>query len=110
MRADKVDMMALRLGLLSGHYRADRAWTADVLAEAQARLARWRTAVARDAGPDATDTIARLRDHLADDLDTPQALRAVDAWAAAAEAGDGADRSAPGQVRDAVDALLGVLL
>ncbi len=110
MRADKVDMMALRLGLLSGHYRADRAWTADVLAEAQARLDRWRAAVARDAGPDATDTIARLRDHLADDLDTPQALRAVDAWAAAAEAGDGADRSAPGQVRDAVDALLGVLL
>jgi L-cysteine:1D-myo-inositol 2-amino-2-deoxy-alpha-D-glucopyranoside ligase len=107
MRADKVDMMALRLGLLSGHYRADRAWTADVLAEAQARLGRWRAAVERDAGPDATDTIARLRDHLADDLDTPQALRAVDAWAAD---GAGTDRSAPGQVREAVDALLGVLL
>jgi L-cysteine:1D-myo-inositol 2-amino-2-deoxy-alpha-D-glucopyranoside ligase len=110
LRADKVDMMALRLGLLAGHYRADRAWTAEVLAEAQARLARWRAATRLDSGPDATGAIARLRDHLADDLDTPQALRAVDAWADAALSGDGADRSAPAELRAAVDALLGVLL
>jgi L-cysteine:1D-myo-inositol 2-amino-2-deoxy-alpha-D-glucopyranoside ligase len=108
LRADKVDMMAVRLGLLSGHYREDRAWTADVLAGAEARLARWRAAARQDTGPDAADLIGRLRDHLADDLDTPQALRAVDAWATAALAGDGKDRSAPGQVRDAIDALLGV--
>jgi len=106
LRADGVDMMALRLGLLSGHYREDRAWTPDVLAQAQERLARWRAAVERDAGPDATDVIARLRDHLADDLDTRQALRAVDAWAA----DSGTDRSAPGRLREAVDALLGVAL
>jgi L-cysteine:1D-myo-inositol 2-amino-2-deoxy-alpha-D-glucopyranoside ligase len=106
LRADGVDMMALRLGLLSGHYREDRAWTPDVLAGAQERLARWRAAVDRDAGPDATDVIARLRDHLADDLDTRQALRAVDAWAA----DTGTDRSAPLQLREAVDALLGVAL
>jgi L-cysteine:1D-myo-inositol 2-amino-2-deoxy-alpha-D-glucopyranoside ligase len=106
LRADGVDMMALRLGLLSGHYRDDRAWTADVLADAQARLARWRAAADRDTGPDASAVITRLRDHLANDLDTPQALRAVDAWAA----DTGTDSSAPGQVRAAVDALLGVLL
>jgi len=110
LRADKVDMMALRLGLLSGHYRADRAWTAEVLAEAQARLARWREATRQLTGPDGTDVIRRLRDHLANDLDTPQALRAVDAWADAALAGDGTDRNAPAEVRAAVDALLGVLL
>ncbi len=106
LRADGVDMMAVRLGLLSGHYRTDRAWTPDVLAEASDRLARWRAAVTRDAGPDATGVIARLRDHLANDLDTPQALRAVDAWAA----DSGTDRSAPAQVSEAVDALLGVAL
>jgi L-cysteine:1D-myo-inositol 2-amino-2-deoxy-alpha-D-glucopyranoside ligase len=110
LRADKVDMMAVRLGLLSGHYRADRAWTAEVLTEAEARLARWRAAVRQDTGPDAADLIARLRDHLADDLDTPQALRAIDAWADAARSGDGSDRDAPSRVREAVDALLGVLL
>ncbi len=110
LRADHVDMMALRLALLSGHYRADRTWTPGVLAEAQARLDRWRSAARLEAGPDATGTVARLRDHLADDLDTPQALRAVDAWAGEALSGGGADRSAPALVRDAVDALLGVEL
>ena len=43
---------------------------------------------------------------LADDLDTAGALAAVDAWAA----GEGTDAAAPGLVRDAVDALLGVAL
>ncbi|MPZ85790.1 MAG: cysteine--1-D-myo-inosityl 2-amino-2-deoxy-alpha-D-glucopyranoside ligase [Actinophytocola sp.] len=110
LRADRVDMMGLRLGLLSGHYRTDRAWTSDVLDEALARVDRWRQAVARESGPPAEDTVARLRDHLADDLDTPQALRAVDAWAAAALAGDGSDPTAPALIRDALDALLGVAL
>lgn len=110
LRADKVDMMAVRLGLLAGHYRSDRSWTGDVLTTAQARLARWRAAVARTTGPDAADTVARLRDHLSDDLDTPKALLAVDAWADRALSGDGDDPAAPRQVHDAVDALLGVAL
>ena len=29
LRADRVDPMAIRLALISGHYRADRAWTDD---------------------------------------------------------------------------------
>jgi L-cysteine:1D-myo-inositol 2-amino-2-deoxy-alpha-D-glucopyranoside ligase len=103
-------MMALRLGLLSGHYREDRAWTPEVLAEAEARLARWRAAPGRESGPDPAATIARLRDHLSNDLDTPQALCAVDAWADDALSGSGNDRAAPAEVRAAVDALLGVLL
>jgi L-cysteine:1D-myo-inositol 2-amino-2-deoxy-alpha-D-glucopyranoside ligase len=50
--------------------------------------------------------VDRLRAHLADDLDTPGALAAVDAWAAE----EGADATAPRLARDAVDALLGVAL
>jgi L-cysteine:1D-myo-inositol 2-amino-2-deoxy-alpha-D-glucopyranoside ligase len=65
--------------------------------------------VAQDTGPDATDLVARLRAHLADDLDTPGALAAVDAWAEQARGG-GDDPTAPRLVRDAVDALLGVAL
>ncbi|OLF18102.1 cysteine--1-D-myo-inosityl 2-amino-2-deoxy-alpha-D-glucopyranoside ligase [Actinophytocola xanthii] len=110
LRADRVDMMAVRLGLLSGHYRSDRPWTDDVLTTAEDRLARWRAAVDGPGGPDATAAVARLRDHLSDDLDTPKALLAVDAWADQALAGDTRDQAAPELVRSAVDALLGVAL
>ncbi|OLF12259.1 cysteine--1-D-myo-inosityl 2-amino-2-deoxy-alpha-D-glucopyranoside ligase [Actinophytocola xinjiangensis] len=110
LRADQVDMMAVRLGLLSGHYRADRSWTDAVLAGAQARLARWRAATTAGQGQAAADTIARLRDHLSDDLDTPGAIQAVDAWAEATLSGAGADQDAPAQIRAAVDALLGIAL
>ncbi|MBV8933839.1 MAG: cysteine--1-D-myo-inosityl 2-amino-2-deoxy-alpha-D-glucopyranoside ligase [Kutzneria sp.] len=109
LRADRVDPAAIRLALLSGHYRTDRPWSDDLLGAASARLARWREAVARPAGPDAADTVARLRDHLSDDLDTPAALTAVDAWSGQALTGGGV-QSAPGLVRDAVDALLGIRL
>jgi L-cysteine:1D-myo-inositol 2-amino-2-deoxy-alpha-D-glucopyranoside ligase len=47
---------------------------------------------------------------LADDLDTPMALLAVDRWAKDAVTTGGRDASAPGLVRDLVDALLGVQL
>ncbi|HEY1571608.1 MAG TPA: cysteine--1-D-myo-inosityl 2-amino-2-deoxy-alpha-D-glucopyranoside ligase [Pseudonocardiaceae bacterium] len=110
LRADGVDPMAVRLGLLSGHYRADRAWTDDVLVQGQDRLDRWREAVGLAAGPPAEATIARLRDHLSDDLDTPAALAAVDAWAAEALTRHGTDPAAPRALRVAVDALLGVVL
>ena len=83
-----------------------RPWTKDLLATAQERLAAWRAAVGRDAGPDASELVARLRVHLADDLDTPGALAAVDAWAA----GSLPSPAAPRLARDAVDALLGVAL
>jgi L-cysteine:1D-myo-inositol 2-amino-2-deoxy-alpha-D-glucopyranoside ligase len=66
--------------------------------------------VSRAAGPDAADLVARLRAHLADDLDTPGALAAVDAWAGEARTDRGPDPAAPRLVRDAVDALLGVAL
>ncbi|HEV7981006.1 cysteine--1-D-myo-inosityl 2-amino-2-deoxy-alpha-D-glucopyranoside ligase [Amycolatopsis sp.] len=110
LRADGVDSAAVRLALFAGHYRADRAWTDDLLTTAEARLARWREAAALAAGPSVDDTIARLRDHLTNDLDTPKALAAADAWADEALKRQGTDSAAPGLFRDAVDALLGVLL
>jgi L-cysteine:1D-myo-inositol 2-amino-2-deoxy-alpha-D-glucopyranoside ligase len=106
LRADGVDPTAIRLGLLSGHYRANRDWTEDVLVAAEDRLARWRYATATSSGAPAADVIARVRDHLSDDLDTAGALAALDAWAAQG----GRDRQAPGQIRTAMDALLGIEL
>jgi L-cysteine:1D-myo-inositol 2-amino-2-deoxy-alpha-D-glucopyranoside ligase len=110
LRSQGVDPNAIRLALLAGHYRDDRPWTDDLLTAAQERLASWREAVALDAAPDATELVARLRTHLADDLDTPRALAAVDAWAARARERRGDDPTAPRSVRDAIDALLGVEL
>ena len=63
---------AIRLALLSQHYRASWEWTAALLDEAEARLERWRSAGQGDAALDA------VRERLDDDLDAPGALLAVD--------------------------------
>ncbi|MGV9784956.1 cysteine--1-D-myo-inosityl 2-amino-2-deoxy-alpha-D-glucopyranoside ligase [Nocardia farcinica] len=110
LRKDGVDPAAIRLGLLDGHYRQDRMWTDAALEAALARLARWRSATALSAGPAAHDTIARLRQHLADDLDSPKALAAVDNWVTEALDYGGSDSGAPAAIAEAVDALLGVRL
>jgi L-cysteine:1D-myo-inositol 2-amino-2-deoxy-alpha-D-glucopyranoside ligase len=108
LRGQGVEPSAIRLGLLAGHYRSDRFWDAQVLDEATARLHRWRSATALPAGPDAADTIARVRRYLADDLDTPKVLAALDGWATDALEYGGHDGSAPASVATAIDALLGV--
>jgi L-cysteine:1D-myo-inositol 2-amino-2-deoxy-alpha-D-glucopyranoside ligase len=110
LRGDGVDPMAIRLALLAGHYRTDREWTPDLLDTGVARLNRWREGVALPSGPAAEETVTRLRTYLADDLDTPKALQAVDAWASEALGGQGRDPGAPALIRSAVDALLGVAL
>lgn len=100
------DPMAIRLALLAHHYRDDWEWTPEQLAEAEARLARWRAAVARPAGPDGAAVLAGVRERIAGDLDAPGALAIIDAWTAA----EGNDTAAPGLVRDLADALLGLAL
>jgi L-cysteine:1D-myo-inositol 2-amino-2-deoxy-alpha-D-glucopyranoside ligase len=110
LRRDGHDPMAVRLALLAHHYRRDWSWTGDDLTGAEARLARWRDAVSRPAGPAAGGALDEVRRHLADDLDAPGALAVVDRWAAAAVTRGGADESAPGLVSRTVDALLGVHL
>lgn len=110
LRADKVDPMAVRLALLAGHYRSDRAWTGELLAAAQERLARWRRAAAAPAGPSGAEFLEGVRARLADDLDSPGALALADAWAEQALAGVGDDAGAPALFAKTVDALLGVAL
>jgi L-cysteine:1D-myo-inositol 2-amino-2-deoxy-alpha-D-glucopyranoside ligase len=117
--AGGADPMVIRLAILAHHYRQDWDWTDAGLVAAQARLDRWRAAVAAATAPAAPgypDTpatsgagvLAAVRERLADDLDAPGALAAVDAWADAALAAPGAADGA--LVRDTVDALLGIAL
>ena len=110
LRADGVDPMAVRLGLLSGHYRADREWTDDVLKDGEGRLARWRAAAAAPAGPSGEGLLAAVRESLGNDLDTPAVLAVVDAWCEAALTATGDDETAPALMARTVDALLGVRL
>jgi len=111
LRGEGVDPMAIRLALLSGHYRTDRAWTADLLTAAEERLATWRRAVALDAGAPAAPLLVGLRERLTDDLDSPGAIALVDAWAAQTLAGgEDQEEESPRIVCDAIDALLGVAL
>ncbi|MEU4833411.1 cysteine--1-D-myo-inosityl 2-amino-2-deoxy-alpha-D-glucopyranoside ligase [Streptosporangium sp. NPDC023615] len=104
------DPMAIRLALLAHHYRSDWEWTPGLLASAEVRLARWRSAAGLEAGPDATALLERVRARLADDLDAPGALAAVDDWAERALSQGGTDPDAPALVGRTVDALLGVAL
>ncbi|MGY2129605.1 cysteine--1-D-myo-inosityl 2-amino-2-deoxy-alpha-D-glucopyranoside ligase [Blastococcus sp. SYSU DS0617] len=111
LRGEGVDPMAIRLALLSGHYRTDRAWTPALLREAQERLGTWRRAVVQDSGAPAGPVLHALRERLTDDLDSPGAIAVVDAWAAATLSGAGErEEQSPTIVCDAVDALLGVAL
>ncbi|WP_066951246.1 cysteine--1-D-myo-inosityl 2-amino-2-deoxy-alpha-D-glucopyranoside ligase [Streptomyces lushanensis] len=110
LRREGVDPAAIRLALLAHHYRSDWEWTDAVLQEAVERLARWRAAVSRPDGPPSDAVVEEIREALADDLDAPAALVAVDRWAALQQSAGGTDEGAPGVVSRAVDALLGVAL
>jgi L-cysteine:1D-myo-inositol 2-amino-2-deoxy-alpha-D-glucopyranoside ligase len=110
LRRDGVDPAAIRLALHAHHYRSDWEWTDQVLRDAVARLERWRAAVSRPDGPAAEDMVEEVRAALADDLNAPEALAAVDRWVARQAETGGTDGSAPGVVSRTVDALLGVAL
>jgi L-cysteine:1D-myo-inositol 2-amino-2-deoxy-alpha-D-glucopyranoside ligase len=119
--AEGNDPMAVRLAIISHHYRADWDWTGGSLIAAAERLATWRAALQASnevragvagAGMEGAEAgrrvLAAMRARLADDLDSPGAIDVVDAWAMRALAGE-----APGSgslVGDAVDALLGIAL
>ncbi|WP_129662535.1 cysteine--1-D-myo-inosityl 2-amino-2-deoxy-alpha-D-glucopyranoside ligase [Phytoactinopolyspora endophytica] len=110
LRRGDTDPSAVRLALYAEHYRSCREWIDSSLDAAGQQLDRWRQAVRRPAGPDAIRVLADVRGRLADDLDTPAALRVVDQWTEQTLAGAGDDASAPGLVRDTVDTLLGIRL
>src|SRR5215212_2191857 len=110
LRASAVEPMAIRLALLGHYYREDWEWTDQLLVSAQDRLNRWREAVRLPAGLNADEVLVQLRAALAQDLDAPSALAAVDAWAGASMAIDSDDAEAPALVSRACEALLGVTL
>ena len=118
LRDSGTDPMAIRLAILAHHYRSDWEWTPEVLTGATTRLTRWRAAVSSATGsarapgvPAADDVLRTVRERLAEDLDAPGALAAIDAWADAALTAPGSIPPADARlIRDTADALLGVAL
>jgi L-cysteine:1D-myo-inositol 2-amino-2-deoxy-alpha-D-glucopyranoside ligase len=114
LRNSDVDPMAIRLVLLRHHYRADWEWTDDLLWDAVDTVALWRRALALGAGAPAAPVVEEILAALADDLDAPRALAAVDRWVAATLGTDGlADTSDPDAALSmiaALDAALGLSL
>lgn len=105
LRQQGVDPMAIRLVLLSHHYRSDWEWFDSELEDAQTRLANWRTALSHPTG--ATSPVAEIVKVMRNDLDTPSALKALDVWAAETLAG--AQLNATSEVAVAIDAILGII-
>jgi len=115
------DPMAIRLAIISHHYRSDWDWTADLIPAASKRLTVWRAALAATASDGELDSgagqggagqrvLTAMRERLADDLDAPGAIAAVDEWAAAAASAPGSPDGSGTLIRRAVDALLGIAL
>ncbi|MFZ0757326.1 MAG: cysteine--1-D-myo-inosityl 2-amino-2-deoxy-alpha-D-glucopyranoside ligase [Trebonia sp.] len=118
LRDSGTDPMAIRLAILAHHYRSDWEWTPEVLTGATTRLARWRAAVSSATGsarapgvPAADDVLRTVRERLAEDLDAPGALAAIDTWADAVLTAPGSVPPADARlIRDTADALLGIAL
>ncbi|MGO2780210.1 MAG: cysteine--1-D-myo-inosityl 2-amino-2-deoxy-alpha-D-glucopyranoside ligase, partial [Glutamicibacter arilaitensis] len=107
LRAAGVEPVAIRAVLLSQHYRTDWFWTDELLAGAQQRVATWRKALESASMQDAQQVIAGIREHMANDLDAPSALKAIDQWATQPASSQGEGATA---LRDGINALLGLKL
>lgn len=105
LRAQGIDPMAIRLVLLSHHYRSDWEWFDAELEVAQKRLQAWRLAFATPFG--APSPVTELVSKLSHDLDTVGALKLVDVWAESTLAGNVSEPT--NSVASAVDAILGIV-
>lgn len=110
LRAEGVEPAVIRLAIMDNHYRNDWFWTDDLLDKAQHRYEVYQKAVKAATGePDdaAEEVLAQVRDYLAEDLNAPSALVALDQWALSAIEGE---RGGGELVRDVLSARFGVNL
>jgi L-cysteine:1D-myo-inositol 2-amino-2-deoxy-alpha-D-glucopyranoside ligase len=114
LRMSEVDPMAIRLALLRHHYRSDWEWTDDQLWDAVDTLADWRRALALGHGAPSAPVVDRVLAALADDLDAPTAVQAVQEWVDATLGttglADTSDHEAAPAIHRLLDAALGLSL
>jgi len=100
------DAMAIRLALISHHYRSDHMWANSDLVEAEELLDEMRVALSRMEVAATDSTINEIIAALADDLDTPRAMSALRNWLEATNSGKVG--GSPGELSRAIDTLLGI--
>lgn len=114
LRNSDVDPMAIRLTLLRHHYRSDWEWTDEQLWDAVDTVESWRKALSLGAGAPASPVVESVLGALADDLDAPAAVAAIQAWVDATLGVDGlaetSDNDAATIIRAVADAALGLQL
>lgn len=114
LRNSDVDPMAIRMALLRHHYREDWEWRDAELFDAVDRLVDWRRALSLGAGAPAAPVVDAVLTALAEDLDAPRALAAVDGWVAATLGegvlADASDPQAGAAIATLLDAALGLAL
>jgi len=114
LRRSDVDPMAIRMTLLRHHYRADWEWTEDQLWSAVDAVEQWRKALSLGAGAPAAPVVDEVLAALADDLDAPRALAAVQDWVDATVGttglADTSDDEAAATIHRLLDASLGLAL
>ncbi|MSX52659.1 MAG: class I tRNA ligase family protein, partial [Actinobacteria bacterium] len=106
--ANGVDPMAIRYALMGHHYRNDQMWSTELLDRAQSSLKRLRKAIAMNTVYESSGLIQIIIASLADDLNTPTVIAAIEEWVEKTLQGSiGGDVTA---VRFSLDALLGLKL
>lgn len=108
--ADGTEPMDIRLAILSHHYTADWEWTDELLDAAGQRRRLWLEALSGNGGAPTAGLLESMRGALADDLDAPSALEAMDEWCVRTLTGDTSEHGGAGIASRAVNALLGIRL
>jgi L-cysteine:1D-myo-inositol 2-amino-2-deoxy-alpha-D-glucopyranoside ligase len=105
---DGVDPMAIRIALMSHHYRKDHMWQSEDLISAQEFLENLRIALSRMEVAPTDHVIKDIVSALSQDIDTPAALNVLKNWIEAT--GKGETGGHPGELSRAIDALLGIAI
>ena len=103
-----VDPMAIRIALMSHHYRQDHMWQESDLNTAQEFLNSLQIALSRMEVAPTDEVIDEIIVALSQDIDTPRALKSLQDWISATN--DGGSGGKPGELSRAIDALLGIAI
>ncbi len=101
------DPRAIRLALLSNHYRAGFEWFDSDIDKGEAMLERMIEAASCPSGPDSKTLLTQVREAIDDDLNLPKACEIIDDFAVKTIEGSGNDSDAKTALTKAAE-LLGV--